>query len=161
MSRIFIYTGLVQSGKTTRLASWVKTKKSKGGLLAHTVKGEKHLESLHSGEIKNLGISPHDPDGISVGRYWFSSKVLSWARKQLFLAVDSKVDLLIVDEIGPLELEGKGYEPAFREIIASKLARDMTLIIVVRNHLVDRVITHFDLNRAIIIDDLNRIEERK
>ena len=47
--------------------------------------------------------------GITVSVKMFS---FLWAQNALFNSLDKNLEWLIIDEIGPLELEGKGLEPA-------------------------------------------------
>jgi len=51
------------------------------------------------------------PEGWFVqGRWCFHREAFVWAN--MLLAKPSPVDLMIIDEIGPLEMEGEGFAPA-------------------------------------------------
>jgi nucleoside-triphosphatase THEP1 len=52
------------------------------------------------------------------------------------------VDLIIIDEIGPFEMKGRGWAEAFSKILKEL---DQPLLISVREKLVDTVIEHWNL----------------
>lgn len=61
-------------------------------------------QDLRSGEQRLLAsLQPGEIDGVRQGRWSFSAAALKWADESLARAVPC--DLLIIDEIGPLELE--------------------------------------------------------
>ncbi len=53
------------------------------------------------------------------------------------------IDFLIVDEIGPFELQGKGWAKAVSKI---RHELDIPMLWVVRNQLVEDVINHFKID---------------
>jgi nucleoside-triphosphatase THEP1 len=80
-----------------------------------------------------------DLDGPRTGRYSFDAVVFSWVMGRLREAISQGCGLLIVDEIGPLELEleqGRGLAPLLSELSASGLP---PLLLVVRPELVERL----------------------
>ncbi len=52
MSKIYILTGPVNSGKTTKLMNWVEKKSNVGGILTPVVDGKRHLYSIASQKYK-------------------------------------------------------------------------------------------------------------
>lgn len=48
---------------------------------------------------------------VTVDRYKFKKKVFEWGRNVLMKASTENYAYLIIDEIGRLEFEGKGYRP--------------------------------------------------
>lgn len=70
-----------------------------------------------SGERRVLARSDSDLGGPRIGRYSFDLTSLGWACDLLQRALASACDLLIVDEIGPLELEqGQGFVTILRHL---------------------------------------------
>ncbi|HAL61274.1 MAG TPA: hypothetical protein DCP08_02580 [Chloroflexi bacterium] len=70
-----------------------------------------------SGERRVLARADSDLGGPRIGRYSFDLNSLSWACDLLQRALASGCDLLIVDEIGPLELErGQGFLTILRHL---------------------------------------------
>ena len=53
----------------------------------------------------------------TVGRYRFDPEALAWALERVQLALRAPIDLVLIDEIGPLELErNAGLAPALVEL---------------------------------------------
>ena len=70
-------------------------------------------------------------------RYSFDADILSWMIERLRREISQGCDLLIVDEIGPLELEqGKGLAPLLSDLSAERLP---PLLLVVRPELAGRL----------------------
>jgi len=67
--------------------------------------------ALRSGESRLLAVPHRLPDPQSLG-YRFDEQALAWADR--VIAASTPSDLLIVDELGPLEIEmGRGFLSAF------------------------------------------------
>jgi nucleoside-triphosphatase THEP1 len=90
---------------------------------------------LSSGERRLLARMSLVTTGEQLGRYSFYPDAIAWANEVLAAAVAARPDLLIVDEIGPLELErGGGLAPVL-ELLATGRAR--RALVVVRSWLLD------------------------
>jgi nucleoside-triphosphatase THEP1 len=63
---------------------------------------------------------------------------------------------LIVDEIGPLELKQKGFYEVVKQIVASDNP-EMKKLFVVRQSLVDEVISFFRIQNYTIITSMDEI----
>lgn len=114
-----IVTGEVGAGKTSwcrRYISWLaKRKISAGGVLCPaTFTGNARtgydVEDLHSGKKVIFGRKAQLPGsaGEKVGRYILSSDGIDFASQAVRAAVKNGCDVIFLDEIGPLEMEGKG-----------------------------------------------------
>ena len=90
---------------------------------------------------------PGEKDTLSIGRYVFSAtgfrKAIAHLRNNMH-----KPGLLIIDEIGPLELRGNGFKDVLEEILKERTG---DLLIVVRENLVDEVVRKFGITGHIII----------
>jgi nucleoside-triphosphatase len=69
-------------------------------------------EDLHSGEAHRLASAISEPPfDLQLGRWFFDRAILAWGNRVLEASLPC--DLLIVDEIGPLELvRGEGWAAA-------------------------------------------------
>jgi nucleoside-triphosphatase THEP1 len=123
LSRIVALTGELGSGKTTACGRLVTLARSRGlavaGILspARLAGGRKvgiDLVNIRSGERRPLGDGRSGDDlQIATGRgpltrgWRFSGEVLEWGSGILRSILDDATpwDLLVIDEIGPLELE--------------------------------------------------------
>ena len=78
-------------------------------------------------------------------------------------AVKTKPEWLIIDEFGILELDGKGLEPEFTNILNRIKNQDHTkLLVVVRKNLLDQFLDKYKLNNdevdLISVNNENRLE---
>ncbi len=142
-----LLTGERQAGKTTLCKRVAELARGLGrqpaGLLSPALLGEEDLPlaydalMLPDGEQRLLARADDDLGGPRTGRYSFDADVFSWAIERLRAAISQGCDLLIVDEIGPLELEqGQGLAPLLSELSASGLP---PLLLVVRPELVGQL----------------------
>jgi nucleoside-triphosphatase THEP1 len=121
---IFMLTGAVHSGKTSRLKRVVDELRETGvefqGYLSQTVKRKDKIDGYNLLDLGNGKVSPFirkrgAKNWEKIGSYYFLPSSL--ARSRAIIRGRSDNVLLIVDEIGPLELQGQGVWPALKEII--------------------------------------------
>ena len=92
-----------------------------------------HALMVSDGEQRLLARADGDLGGPCTRRYSFDADVLSWVIGKLRGAISQGCDLLIVDEIGPLELEqGRGLAPLLSDLSTERLP---PLLLVVRPEL--------------------------
>jgi nucleoside-triphosphatase len=116
---IFV-TGPSGSGKTTHCAEIIsharETGLSVGGILCPAVieAGEKTgIEQVNvaTGERRRLGTRSSDTSENTVGSWQMDESVLAWGNEILISLTDEEI--IVIDELGPLELEeGYGYQEA-------------------------------------------------
>lgn len=147
MAIIVLLTGPIKSGKTTRLMRWALSQKNLDGILQPVIEEKRFLYNIGSRTLKQLEIegSRQINDFIEIGKYKFSTQTFEWAKKIILDSFEKELDYLIVDEIGKLELEGKGFEPAIREIISKRERFSGKIIFVVRDSLLEKFIECYDL----------------
>jgi len=117
---LVLITGPSGSGKTTfctRLALLaVEAGLSVGGILCPAVfEGREKVGidqlDISSGERRRLGIRANDTGESTVGCWHMDEAVI--ARGNQIISVINDEDIIIIDELGPLELEeGSGYQQA-------------------------------------------------
>ena len=108
--KIYIVTGPVHSGKTTRIAEWIKNKKNTGGILSPVCNGKRYLMSISDNDKKLLEADMEKTgrnDIITAGKYFFLSDVYKWANEELIKQYKSNCEWFVIDEIGILELESR------------------------------------------------------
>jgi len=126
---LWLLTGPSGAGKTTFCRRLAQTARSQGwdaaGLLspAWMDAGKKIgilLEDLGGGEQRTLAYtSPHPGADLCLGKWFFDPQVLAWGNR--LLEHCPPCDLLIVDELGPLELDaGTGLSAAFGLLAARR-----------------------------------------
>lgn len=83
---------------------------------------------------------------VSVGRFYFYKDVLDKANDILIRAASSN-DVVVIDEIGKLELEEKGFFRAAKALIndPSFESDNKHLVLVVRDTLLEKVVSRFKI----------------
>jgi nucleoside-triphosphatase THEP1 len=126
---IFILTGPVHSGKTTLLNKVVRELKRQkytvGGFLSEPIlKNEENvgydLFDLREERSFPLIRRTGEKKWQKIGSYFFIPQGLAKAEK--IILGEKDVDILVVDEVGPLELSGKGFWPALKQVIFDPLS---------------------------------------
>ncbi len=138
---IFILTGPVHSGKTTLLRRAVEELKEKklqvGGFLSEVIlKNDKVLgyDLVDLKQEKSFPFIRREGEKMwpSVGSFYFIPKSLAEASKIILRSGAS--DILVVDEVGPLELSGKGLWPYLNQVIFEPKAH---YLLVVRENIIE------------------------
>lgn len=139
---VALVSGAIGAGKTTACQKVVGAARARGytcgGLLTPALIEEGCKVGilgvdLTSGECRVLARKDRDLGGPCVGCYHFTADAFAWANAVIASAVEAGCDLLVVDEIGPLELiQGGGLAPALDLLSAVPRA-----LIVVRLSLVN------------------------
>lgn len=146
MKKIILFSGPIHSGKTTRLQKFISDKNC-DGIIAPVKDGKRFIQRIKTGEIKPL--ENESEDSIIIGKYKFSKKTFEWAKQQIKESLQSKVDYLVIDEIGKLEMVDQGYEPMV-SIVVDKFKKENSfdLILVVRESLVKDAIEKYKLKEC-------------
>lgn len=154
MARIIVYSEAVHTGKTTRLGQYAKDRNQVYGFLNPDINGVRHLLHLSTQTLMPLDL-PEDTalPFIPVGKYRLSEAALNAARGWLAEMPDLPHSLFIVDEVGKLEMENRGLEPELGDCIARfKNRKDgATLILVIRDYLLEAAVKKYDLKDAMIV----------
>lgn len=160
--RILLVTGAIGSGKTTYCRAQIDAARRAGldvaGVLsparfAQGVKVGIDVLDLRSGELRELAHlrmmeTASGVTGVVTQRWRFDAAALAWANQAL--ATATPCDLLVVDELGPLELEQeRGWTAALATIDTH--AFDMALV-VVRNNLLERALARWQAANVIQIE---------
>jgi len=104
--------------------------------------------------------SPTDSNVIAIGKYIFNTRAFDHAKEVLRTALNQRKDWLIIDEIGPLELKGGGFDNILREILSEKDDKhqpqkgNIQLILVIRESLVDAIVKAYGIETYEAFDQL-------
>ncbi|MBC7098973.1 DUF2478 domain-containing protein [Candidatus Bipolaricaulota bacterium] len=136
-----IITGPIGSGKT-RAATWLSARLRSCGARVGGVISPRVLEGgvtvgyrvrdVSTGEQRPL--CSVSPPGMRFGGYYFSPEGIAFANRALSKAT-AEAQIVVIDEVGPLELSGGGFAPG---VLAVRRA-GLPLILSVRPGLIDRV----------------------
>ncbi len=139
-----VITGEVGCGKTSWCARYLDRKKlqgaSTGGVLCPAVfddglKRGYDVRDIFSGKtIVFARVSPpNDISGEQVGKYVISESGLAFAQQAILEAIETGCDVVAIDELGHLELAGKGLA----NIARLAYSRAPNTVSVVRKPLLD------------------------
>ena len=137
-ARAGLLTGPVGVGKTT-VAERVVGQALRQGLVCGGLLAPALINScgqkagiwgveIGTGERRILARTDRDLEGPSIGPYSFDAKALNWAAGAVDRAIGA-CDLLLVDEIGKLELwRGIGLAPVLSRLAAGEAERALILV---------------------------------
>lgn len=147
---IYILSASIQSGKTTSLINWSDSRKDVFGILTPVINGKRVFMNADTKEQFPMEATGEE-EVLVVGRFVFSKAGFDQAI-QIIRDSITKEGWLVIDEIGPLELEGKGFYTIINEIL---ILRKNKTILVVRKGMVEKVKDCFMINAT----EVNSIDE--
>jgi nucleoside-triphosphatase THEP1 len=162
----WIVTGWRGSGKTTFCRELLQTARLSGwdaaGLLSpavfqNEVKDSILAEDIRSGEKRLLAtIHPQTETDLSFGDWFFNRNTLEWGNQ--VLQSSSPCDLLVIDELGPLEFNlSLGWVSALDVI---KTAHFRLALVVIRPELLEQAQQTLQPNYTIQMDRVDKVHER-
>lgn len=156
---IIILTGPIHSGKTSALSTYIKKFDHVEGVLCPDIENNRHVHFLNSSILKKIQVDDNFDNKITIGKFHFDADVMKEISSYLGSINIETADLIVVDEIGKLELKDEGFEPGLSTLIKNfKTSTSNTrLLVVVRDYLVEEVMNKYDLHggRIIHLTDLN------
>lgn len=145
--KIIILTGPIHSGKTSALTAYIKKFEQVEGVLCPDIENTRHVHFLNTSIQKKIQIDENFEKKITIGKYHFDADVMTEISSYLESINIETADLIVVDEIGKLELKDEGFEPGLSALIKNfKTSTSNTkLLVVVRDYLVEEVMDKYDL----------------
>ena len=155
---VFIITGETGSGKTTFLLKLIEELRgevlSLAGFAALSVpeddpSGSYNILDLVSGKILPLASRRFTKGWEQYGRFYFNPAGILMGRNILEDPMIIKNDLVVLDEIGPFELDGKIWAQSLARLLAGQTC---SILLVVREQLVNQVIQQWSIKDAMVIE---------
>jgi len=157
------------SGKTSWCREYInqqrKSGSSVGGILSPAIEkqrqrvGSNAVDLLTGEEVPFARLSRCGSlkEGEKVGDYTIRGDGILFACDAIERAVENRCDLVVIDEVGPLELRGKGLMPAVQLALASAV----NVLIVIRSSLREALQKHFSDYEFTVIADLTKSSSSK
>lgn len=156
-SNVIIITGDTQSGKTAFLSKIQRSLVDKSikqvGFLAESIyEGDElmghMLIDISEGESFRVSYREQKDNSVKIGRFFLLDEGLEFGRNILRKANNSdNSDVVIVDEVGPLELKGGGWSDEVKELMKKK---NKAIILIVRGKNLSDFIKKFEVNSPYI-----------
>ena len=152
------------SGKTSWCREYIDEQRKRGatvgGIVCPAIQqqgqrvGSNALDLLTGQAVPFARLSRHESlkAGEKIGDYTISKDGILYARGAIKRAIDNGCDLVVIDEVGPLELSGKGLMPA----VESALGSAANLLIVVRSSLREALQKRFPEYAFMVVADLTQ-----
>jgi nucleoside-triphosphatase THEP1 len=158
---IYILTGPIDSGKTSQLKNFITKAQQHdssiaqvGGFLSLKVyENDQHIGyniydfttsqqfpflRTHTSDQRPATSDMRHETCDVIGKYKLNPQTLSYAHNLINKA--PQYDIFIIDELGPLELQGKGFWPALEKVINC----DTDFLFVIREKLVEKFLLRFN-----------------
>lgn len=140
---LILWAGPKHSGKTTAATELAEAVRQSGftvgGFLAPSIYRQEQLMDFDILDLKNgrrAKLAERKPKGSDVVGFTFCDQGVQLGRQALQSAFTSPVDLVVVDEFGPLELDGRGWRSDVDSLLGSSVP---ALLLVVRDDVVQSV----------------------
>lgn len=155
--KVFIVTGTIGEGKTAWLAKLAGLLKEKGvrvgGILALRIVEEDRTTGYDISDISTGARTPFlrhtGSEEMGVERFTIYDSGYDTGKSILHPEANKDKDVVIIDEVGPLELHGKGWSERLAWLLNETSA---ILIIAVRKSLTEAVTDKFGIAGARVID---------
>ncbi len=146
---IYIVSGDIQTGKTSTLTKWSAIRNDVYGILTPIENGKRIFLDISNGEKFAMEAVADEVATIKVGKHSFSMNSFSKAVDIVSSGAYNSKGWLVIDEIGPLEISGRGFDEVLKEFLQND-SSNLKLILVVRESLKDAVISRYNLNNHLI-----------
>jgi nucleoside-triphosphatase len=150
---IYILSDAVHTGKTTAVQHLIAGWQHVRGVVCPDHNGLRTVCDIEEDICYPLQLADCDSllPTIKIGKYFFSDTGFAQARAILTKATScTSGELVVVDEVGLLELEGGGLEPALSELLSQQNGRNYSVLLIVRDTLLATVIQHYRIDKPSI-----------
>lgn len=154
---VIIITGGIGEGKTTFVKNLCNNLKEDniqvGGLVAERVMKDSlttgyDLVSIETGERFVFLRKGEECSGDTVGKFSICSDALDKGKRILVSLAAEPAKISVIDEIGIMEMEGRGWADSLESLM---LKMENLVIIVVRDYLVEKVISKWNMEKVRVI----------
>lgn len=152
---IYILTGAIRTGKTTALVEWCKNRDDVDGVLCpDNAEGKRYFLEVKSKSEFELETELETEAIIEIGYFKFLKSAFEKANAYLqSVASKNESQYLIIDELGKLELKGEGLHLSVERLIPNyETNENKHLILVVRDYLLEAVLTHYSISEYKILE---------
>jgi nucleoside-triphosphatase THEP1 len=154
---VHILTAPIQSGKTTSLVKWSENRNDVYGILTPVVEGKRIFMNAETKEQFPMEAAEGEINTLSIGKFVFSNNNFDKAIQIIEEAIYKK-GWVVIDEIGPLELNNHGFSNVLKKVLKERQEK-ILLVVREKDNMVLKVKDYYKINNAIIITDSIKIAE--
>jgi len=157
MNKITIISGEKQSGKTTYLMNFLKSKIAEGklyegfvaiGTFKDGVRNSFRLIDISTKEEMMFMMTEPISNSKQIGKFYINQKGLIFGENILKKALNSSCNGVVIDEIGPFELNNEGWAESLKLLLNT----NKEIIVTVRTEILQRIISFFELKDFTVIN---------
>jgi iron complex transport system ATP-binding protein len=153
---IFLVTGAKGSGKSTLLRQLVDSPLNHDllfdGIIAPRAGVQDNLYKvcfIASGLTMDIASRGYRDGWLEFGRYFFNPEAFDKGCIYLAEVAGKRINTIIIDEIGPVELGGHGWAGPLKMILEGS---PVPLVLSVRTALVEQIVKYFSIKNPILIE---------
>ncbi|MEA3462996.1 MAG: nucleoside-triphosphatase [Bacteroidota bacterium] len=148
---IYVVTGKVQGGKTCFLTELVELlKKRKILLCGFLCPGTFDLGERSGFRLKNVETGKEVPMAsvkatahwVKYRKFWFNPEAFKHGKEWIRECLRQKVQIIVIDEVGPMELEGSGWSELLEDISQAPIPVQLWSV---RENLLEDVIQRWNI----------------
>lgn len=149
---IIIVSGKSEQGKSSllkQIVDYLQTNNIKvsgflsPSIIENNIRTGNDLIDISTNQRVLLSRIYENQDLIQVGRFYFSKNGVEFAQNLLDVENNLHSQIIIIDEVGPWELENQGWASNINDLL---LRTDIPMIWAVRTSILDKVIDNWNLN---------------
>ena len=155
---LFILTGRINQGKTNFTLQLVKMFQNQGltvrgfitlGNTNDSSRNAYKIKNLQSGEETALCSTQPDLEKLNFGRFYFEESGIKKGRNIIAQTLAQPTDLLVIDELGPMEINNQGWAPAVENVVKENSTAQFW---VVREKLVKPMMRKWNVGDIIVFE---------
>jgi nucleoside-triphosphatase THEP1 len=157
-NNIYLLKGAVQGGKTAFLSSMTELFQKEGitvgGFLSpgNTSEGKRsgfELRQIGTGiQVTMAGLQKKE-HWFKYRRFWFNPMAFAQGEMWMEESLKKKVRVLVIDEVGPMELEGRGWAGTLDRLVKQNTTLQLWSV---REQLVSQVLERWNIGSTQLID---------
>lgn len=134
---VFILTGKVNQGKTTLTHEIVLKLQERGydikGFTSlcksdHLNRDSYVIRNIETGREDFFCSMKPDPQKLHFGRFFFEENGIRAGRLIITKSTEYHTDLLVIDELGPIEITGKGWAPSIQYVVEQNAMAQLWIV---------------------------------
>jgi iron complex transport system ATP-binding protein len=155
---VFIVTGGINQGKTSFARQIAEILRNRGiiirglftlGNTNNSSRSAYYIKDISTGSEAELCSTTPDSNRLAYGRFYFNEKTILYGREILTSSIDNSPGLVVIDEIGPLEINDEGWAPAIERLVVCNASPQLW---VVRERLVKPIMRKWNVGDIIVIN---------